>query len=38
MAKIKVGVAGYGTIGQRLADGVALQEDMELVCVWDVAT
>ena len=23
MAKIKVGVAGYGTIGQRLADGVA---------------
>ena len=31
MAKIKVGVAGYGTIGQRLADGVAMQEDMELV-------
>ena len=24
MAKIKVGVAGYGTIGQRLADGVAM--------------
>ncbi len=23
MAKVKVGVAGYGTIGQRLADGVA---------------
>ena len=34
---IKVGVAGYGTIGQRLADGVALQEDMELVGVADVA-
>ena len=33
MAKIKVGVAGYGTIGQRLADGVALQEDMELVAL-----
>ena len=30
MAKIKVGVAGYGTIGQRLADGVAMQGDMEL--------
>ncbi|MGH4036878.1 MAG: type II glyceraldehyde-3-phosphate dehydrogenase [Sphaerochaeta sp.] len=37
MKKIKVGVAGYGTIGQRLADGVALQGDMELVGVADVA-
>lgn len=37
MAKIKVGVAGYGTIGQRLADGVALQGDMELVGVADLA-
>ena len=37
MAKIKVGVAGYGVIGQRLADGVALQKDMELVGVADVA-
>ncbi len=37
MHKIKVGVAGYGTIGQRLADGVALQGDMELVGVADVA-
>lgn len=37
MAKIKVGVAGYGVIGQRLADGVACQEDMELVGVADVA-
>lgn len=26
MAKVRVGVAGYGTIGQRLADGVAMQE------------
>jgi len=34
---IKVGVAGYGVIGQRLADGVALQGDMELVGVADVA-
>ena len=37
MKKIRVGVAGYGVIGQRLADGVALQEDMELVGVADVA-
>ena len=37
MDKIKVGVAGYGTIGQRLADGVALQKDMELVGVADLA-
>ena len=37
MAKIKVGVAGYGVIGQRLADGVARQGDMELVGVADVA-
>ncbi len=37
MKRIRVGVAGYGTIGQRLADGVALQEDMELVGVADVA-
>lgn len=34
---IKVGVVGYGVIGQRLADGVALQKDMELVGVADVA-
>ncbi|MBQ8305896.1 MAG: type II glyceraldehyde-3-phosphate dehydrogenase [Blautia sp.] len=37
MGKVRVGVAGYGTIGQRLADGVALQEDMELVGVADMA-
>ncbi len=37
MGKIKVGVAGYGTIGQRLADGVALQGDMELVGIADLA-
>ncbi|MFT5875582.1 MAG: glyceraldehyde-3-phosphate dehydrogenase (NAD(P)), partial [Clostridium sp.] len=34
---IKVGVAGFGVIGQRLADGVALQKDMELVGVADVS-
>lgn len=37
MKKVRVGVAGYGTIGQRLADAVALQEDMELVGVADLA-
>lgn len=34
---VKVGVCGYGVIGQRLADGVALQKDMELIGVADVA-
>lgn len=37
MSKTKVAVVGYGTIGMRLADGVARQEDMELVGVADVA-
>jgi glyceraldehyde-3-phosphate dehydrogenase (NAD(P)) len=37
MNRVKVGVAGYGVIGQRLADGVARQEDMELVGIADVA-
>lgn len=37
MKKIRVGVAGYGTIGQRLADGVACQDDMELVGIADLA-
>lgn len=37
MSKVKVAVVGFGVIGQRLADGVALQEDMELVGVVDAA-
>ncbi|MFH1927187.1 MAG: type II glyceraldehyde-3-phosphate dehydrogenase [Chloroflexota bacterium] len=37
MKKARVAVAGYGTIGQRLADGVARQEDMELVGIVDLA-
>jgi glyceraldehyde-3-phosphate dehydrogenase (NAD(P)) len=37
MPKTKVGIVGYGTIGTRLALGVALQKDMELVGVADVA-
>lgn len=36
MNKVKVGVVGYGAIGQRLADAVVLQKDMELVGVSDV--
>ena len=34
---IKVGVVGYGVIGLRLADGVTLQQDMELVGIADAA-
>lgn len=34
---VNVFVVGYGTIGQRLADGVACQEDMNLVGVADAA-
>ena len=37
MSKAKVAVVGYGAVGQRLADGAALQEDMELVGIVDVA-
>jgi glyceraldehyde-3-phosphate dehydrogenase (NAD(P)) len=37
MGKVKVGVAGYGVIGQRLADGAVRQQDMELIGVADVA-
>ena len=37
MSKVKVGVAGYGVIGNRLAAGVAMQGDMELVGVADIA-
>jgi glyceraldehyde-3-phosphate dehydrogenase (NAD(P)) len=33
---VKVGVAGYGVIGQRLADGVARQKDMQLVGIADL--
>jgi glyceraldehyde-3-phosphate dehydrogenase (NAD(P)) len=35
--KVRVGVVGYGVIGQRLADGVVRQGDMELVGIVDVA-
>jgi glyceraldehyde-3-phosphate dehydrogenase (NAD(P)) len=36
MKKARIAVVGYGTIGQRLADGAALQGDMQLVGVVDV--
>ncbi|MBI3945427.1 MAG: type II glyceraldehyde-3-phosphate dehydrogenase [Armatimonadetes bacterium] len=35
---VKVAVNGYGVIGKRVADAVALQDDMELVGVADVVT
>lgn len=36
MKKIKVAVNGYGVIGKRVADAVALQDDMELAGICDV--
>lgn len=37
-SKARVAVNGYGVIGKRVADAVALQDDMELVGVADVST
>ncbi|MBI2953413.1 MAG: type II glyceraldehyde-3-phosphate dehydrogenase [Chloroflexi bacterium] len=34
--KVKVAVNGYGVIGKRVADAVALQDDMDLIGVSDV--
>jgi glyceraldehyde-3-phosphate dehydrogenase (NAD(P)) len=34
--KVRVAVNGYGVIGKRIADAVALQDDMELIGVSDV--
>ena len=36
--RIRVGVTGYGVIGKRVADAVALQDDMELVGVADIVS
>ena len=36
--KVRVAVNGYGVIGKRIADAVAVQEDMELVGVADVVS
>ena len=38
MSTIRVGINGYGVIGKRVADAVALQPDMEVVGVADTAT
>ena len=35
--KIRVAVNGYGVIGKRVADAVALQDDMELAGVADIS-
>ena len=36
MNKVRIGINGYGVIGKRVADAVALQNDMELIGVCDV--
>ncbi|HSF82182.1 MAG TPA: type II glyceraldehyde-3-phosphate dehydrogenase [Anaerolineales bacterium] len=36
--KVRLAVNGYGVIGKRIADAVAVQEDMELVGVADVVS
>ena len=38
MKKIKVAINGYGVIGKRLTDAIALQDDMEITGVCDVIT
>ena len=38
MKKVRVGVNGYGVIGKRVADAIALQEDMVLAGVCDVVS
>ena len=38
MKKIRVAINGYGVIGKRVADAVALQDDLELTGVCDVIT
>ena len=37
-SKIRVAVNGYGVIGKRVADAIALQDDMEVAGVADVET
>src|SRR5512144_2088276 len=36
--KVRVVVNGYGVIGKRIADAIAVQDDMELVGVADVVS
>lgn len=35
---IRVGINGYGVIGRRVADAVALQQDMQIVGIADIAS
>ena len=37
MSKVRVAVVGYGTIGERIADGIFMQDDMEVAGVVDIA-
>lgn len=37
MKRIRVAINGYGVIGKRVADAVALQDDMELAGICDIA-
>jgi glyceraldehyde-3-phosphate dehydrogenase (NAD(P)) len=36
--KVRVGLSGYGVIGKRVAEAIALQDDMNIVGISDVAT
>ena len=36
--RTRIGLVGYGVIGRRVADAIALQADMELIGIADVAT
>ena len=37
-ARTRVAVNGYGVIGKRVADAIALQDDMELAGIADIAS
>lgn len=37
MAKVRVAVSGFGTIGKRVAEAVSKQEDMEIVGISEIA-
>ena len=37
MAKVRVGISGFGTIGKRVAEAVSKQEDMEIAGISEIA-
>lgn len=37
MHKLKIAINGYGVIGERVADAVAIQDDMEISGVCEVS-